>query len=136
MLLQPPLKEVILKRINDNGIQTLGILYYNNIEIAKTLELPWKGNQFRISCIPKGTYKVIRRHSAKYGEHFHILDVSNRTYILIHHGNYYYNFLGCIGVGQSFKDINNDGQLDITNSKNTMKKLLKTLPKEFTLKII
>lgn len=127
------MEKVFLKRFKDDGTQTLGTLTYNNKEVAKTMELPWKNNRSRISCIPKGTYKVIRRKSAKYGNHFHILDVNSRSYILIHSANYYYQLLGCVGVGKAHIDINGDGLLDITDSKKTMAKLLKDLPKEFEL---
>lgn len=100
-----------------------------------TLELPWKNNQFQVSCIPKGEYEVVPRTSAKFKNHFHILDVPNRTYILFHSGNYYTQILGCVLLGDSLKDINSDGLKDVTNSKNTMKKLLKLAPKGFKLTI-
>ncbi len=124
---------VRLKRLKDDGNQTLGQMWYLGNMMAVTLELPFKGNQNRISCIPKGTYKVVRRKSPKYGEHFHILNVPSRSYILIHNANYYYDLLGCIGVGMNFAFINKDALLDITSSRDTMKKLLKELPQEFNL---
>lgn len=122
-----------LKRKTDNGVQTTGELQYNGVIIAKTLELPYKNNAKRISCIPAGEYKVVRRKSTKYGLHFHILNVPSRAYILIHHANYYKDLLGCIGVGEKIIDINKDGQPDITYSKRTMRKLLELLPETFTL---
>lgn len=125
--------KVYLKRLKDNGTQTTGQLFYNDSLMACTLELPWKGNKNRLSCIPVGTYKVIRRKSPKYGNHFHILDVPDRSYILIHNANFYYELLGCIGVGREFKYINKDAQIDVTSSKVTMQKLLKELPQEFDL---
>ncbi|WP_228466698.1 DUF5675 family protein [Adhaeribacter swui] len=117
--------------------QTLGVMtvklgsqvIYN----CKTLELPWLQNKSKVSCIPTGTYQVRKRNSPKYGDHFHVLDVPGRDYILIHHGNYYTDILGCILPGQNFSDINGDGLRDVTNSKNTMKMLLSLLPDSFTL---
>ncbi|QNF35872.1 hypothetical protein HUW51_17135 [Adhaeribacter swui] len=100
---------------------------------CKTLELPWLQNKSKVSCIPTGTYQVRKRNSPKYGDHFHVLDVPGRDYILIHHGNYYTDILGCILPGQNFSDINGDGLRDVTNSKNTMKMLLSLLPDSFTL---
>lgn len=129
------LEEVVLKRFKYDDKQVLGTLHYKGKEVAKTLELAWNNNNPRASCIPKGNYKVIRRKSAKYGNHFHILDVPRRSYILIHHANYYWNLLGCVAVGKAHIDINNDGYLDVTSSKPTMTKLLKELPLEFNLKI-
>lgn len=101
-----------------------------------TLELGWKENKRNISCIPLGEYTVTKRISSKYGEHFHILDVEDRSYILIHAGNFYSDIRGCILVGEDFKDLNKDGLLDITNSRQTMKQLLKVLPETFDLTII
>lgn len=37
---------------------TNGILSFNGKEICKTIELPWKENQRRISCVPEGTYRI------------------------------------------------------------------------------
>lgn len=124
-----------LKRLSDNGIQTLGILTLPNGRVLNTLELAWKKNQKKVSCIPVGKYNVIKRHSKKYGFHFHILDVPNRSYILVHHSNFHFDLLGCVAVGTGLKDINNDGQLDVTNSKRAMSEMLDILPDEFTLEI-
>ena len=124
-----------LKRIKQDKVQTTGQLFFKDKMIAVTLELGWNENQNRISCIPLGSYKVVRRKSAKYGNHFHVLNVPSRSYILIHHANYYKDLLGCIGVGENFAYLNKDAYLDITSSRKTMTKLLKELPNEFILKI-
>jgi len=100
-----------------------------------TLELPWRENRKNISCIPIGEYEVERRTSEKYGEHFHILDVPDRSYILIHSGNFHNQIRGCVLVGEELADINKDGLPDVTNSKKTMKMLLDRLPETFTLRI-
>lgn len=100
-----------------------------------TLELPWKDNERKVSCIPKGTYKVVPRWSSKFKHHFHVLDVPNRSYILIHVGNFYTDIEGCILVGTGIADINGDGLLDVTNSKVALNKLLELAPEGFTLTI-
>jgi hypothetical protein len=89
-----------------------------------TLELPWKENQRQISCIPAGRYQVVPRHSPKYKNHLHILDVPNRTWILIHEANFVHQLMGCIAVGESRIDLNGNGLLDITRSVATKNKLL------------
>ena len=127
---------ITLKRLSDDGVQTLGIMTLPNGKVYHTLELAWKNNNRKVSCIPKGIYKVRKRTSAKYGEHFHLLNVPNRDFILLHHGNYHTDILGCILVGKGLLDINKDGRLDVTSSKQAMKELLSTLPKEFELEII
>jgi hypothetical protein len=127
---------MIIKRLSDDGVQTLGIMTLPNGKVYHTLELAWKNNNRKVSCIPKGKYKVRKRTSAKYGEHFHILNVPNRDMILIHFSNFHSDLLGCIAPGKGLKDINKDGRLDVTGSRQAMKELLSTLPKEFELEII
>lgn len=124
---------VYLNRIKAEKVQTLGELIYKGKVVAKTIELPWLDNNKRISCIPIGKYRVVRRYTAKHGNHFHVLNVPGRSYILIHNGNYFKDFLGCIGVGFNHSDLNFDGYLDVTSSKNKMRELINILPIEFEL---
>lgn len=131
---------VKIQRIQKDDFQTLGILtIYDDNNFPKwecrTLELPDKDNQSRISCIPEGTYTVVKRNSAKYGDHFHIKDVPNRSYILVHNANYKRQLLGCIAVGLSHTDIDGDGHRDVTRSKSTLKDLNRELPDTFQLEI-
>lgn len=100
---------------------------------CKTLELPWLNNTVQKSCIPAGKYQVVTRFSPKFKNHFHVLDVPGRTWILIHSGNYFTDILGCILVGDKFNDLNGDGLRDVTNSKNTLQKLLQLAPEGFEL---
>lgn len=125
-----------IKRLSDDGVQTLGILTMPSGKIYNALELAWKNNASKISCIPKGKYKVRKRTSAKYGEHFHILNVPKRDFILIHFANFHSDLLGCIAVGKGLADINKDGRLDVTGSRQAMKEMLSALPNEFDLEII
>lgn len=127
---------MILKRLSDDGVQTLGILTLPNGSVLHTLELSWNNNEKGVSCIPKGTYTVIKRTSDKYGAHFHILDVPNRSYVLFHSGNFHTDILGCILVGTGLKDINKDGRLDVVNSKRAMLEMLNLLPDKWQLQII
>ena len=126
--------KVLIDRYSDDGVQTFGRLYVlNELDLIQfecdTLELPNKDNKPNISCIPIGVYTVIKRYSAKFRNHFHILDVEGRTWILIHPANSVSDLKGCIGVGS---DISG---LSITNSRNTLKTLLNILPDTFELEI-
>ena len=106
---------------------------------CKTLELPWKDNKNRVSCINARNgepYKVIPRHTTRRGNHFHVKDVKGRTWILIHSGNYYHDILGCVLVGSKFMDIDKDGYKDVVSSKYTLRKLAKAAPNGFDLFII
>ena len=132
--------KVVLNRLVDTGKETLGKLTIHD-EIkecfsCKTLELSWKENKTNVSCIPRGEYLVNIRFSAKHGEHFIIEDVEGRDYILIHAANYHSQLRGCIAVGKTYADINKDGELDVTSSRDTMDSLLSVLPDSFYITII
>lgn len=66
---------------------TNGVLSFNGNEICKTIELPWKENQRRISCIPEGIYRIKKRFISKFKWHLEVLNVKNRDLILIHPAN-------------------------------------------------
>jgi len=76
---------------------TQGILEWNGTLICYTIELPWLGNQRRISCIPEGEYILQLRFSPKFKWHFLLMDVPGRDLILIHPANdAKLELLGCI----------------------------------------
>jgi len=97
------------------------------------LELPYRNNETGVSRINEGEYNCVKRNSPKYGDHFHVLDVFDRLYILIHVGNYYKNTRGCLLPGDNLIDIDGDGMKDVTNSGDTMGLLNKILPNNFKL---
>ena len=98
-----------------------------------TLELPYKNNQRQISSIDLGKYRVRKRFSEKYGNHFELISVKNRDKILIHVANFVRELKGCIAVGSAHKDIDNDGTKDLINSRKTLNKLNSIMPYEFEL---
>ena len=130
--------------------QTLGKLIFTRNELmlfaCDTIELPWLNNAPQISCIPTGKYKVVYRESAKYPRHYHVLNVPNRDFILIHQANYVGSknpkthkpdLLGCIGVGNGYGDITGDGVVELLQSGVTLKKILSIIGKEsFELEIV
>ena len=76
---------------------TNGILLYNGAAICSTIELPWKNNQSRISCIPEGKYLVKKRYSPHHKWHLELKDVPGPQLILIHPANdAVHELQGCI----------------------------------------
>lgn len=98
-----------------------------------TLELPYRNNQRQISSIDLGKYRVRKRFSEKYGNHFELISVKKRDKILIHIANFVRELKGCIAVGSAHKDIDNDGTKDLINSRKTLNKLNAIMPYEFEL---
>jgi hypothetical protein len=66
---------------------TNGVIVYNQLPVCHSIELPWKENKIKISCIPEGRYELIKRYSQKFKQHFIVKNVVGRTLILIHPAN-------------------------------------------------
>jgi hypothetical protein len=71
--------------------------------ICLTIELPWKSNETKVSCIPEGKYLIKKRYSKKFQWHLEVLDVKNRSLILFHPANNALQELnGCIAPVTKF----------------------------------
>ena len=118
--------ELIRYKTTDQG--TEGVLLAPGFQCF-TFELPWKDNKPNLSCIPAGTYKVVPFSGRRFKRVYHILDVPNRSYILIHSGNfagdrtkgYRSHTYGCILVGDRFGYL--CGQRAVLNSRLTLCRL-------------
>lgn len=55
--------------------------------ICNTIELPWRQNEKKVSCIPEGRYSIRRRYSDRFKWHLEVMNVENRKFILIHPAN-------------------------------------------------
>jgi len=115
---------------SDQG--TLGKLYYSNFS-CYTLELPWRDNKRNVSCIPSGSYDVKIRLSPKFGKVYWITEVDNRSFILIHSGNFdkkkkkgfKTHVNGCILLGQKRGLL--AGQLAVLNSRLTVSRFMRMM---------
>lgn len=135
---ETPPRSVLISRLGDNGIETLGSLVIGDNQFGcSTLELAWKDNQKNISCIPKGTYNC--KWSFMFSElayHYQIMNVPNRSGLFFHAGNFFFNSKGCIILGSLPQDINYDGQNDLIHSKEILSSFEKFMNKQpFTLTI-
>ena len=71
--------------------------------ICLTIELPYKNNETKVSCIPEGKYFIKKRYSKKFQWHLEVLDVKNRSFILFHPANNALQELnGCIAPVTKF----------------------------------
>lgn len=66
---------------------TNGQLLLNGDRLCHTIELPWKNNERQVSCIPEGRYELKKRYTPRFGKHFILENVPNRSYILLHAAN-------------------------------------------------
>jgi len=93
------------------------------------LELPWDGNRARKSCIPpepgeSAVFEFERHDSPAHGNTLWIKGVPGRSEILIHAGNYVSDTAGCILVGDTPKDLDGDGLIDVPRSQDTLDGLI------------
>jgi len=66
---------------------TNGYLLSGEELVCFTIELPWRDNRCRVSCIPEGRYILKKRYTSKRGWHLLVDGVPQRSWILIHPAN-------------------------------------------------
>jgi hypothetical protein len=96
-------------------------------KIADTIELPWKKNQRRVSCIPERIYKLRKRYTTKFGWHCVVEHVPGRDGILIHAFNdAIKESKGCIAPVTKI-----EGPGKGSESRSALKNLMMTLDNAF-----
>lgn len=98
-----------LKRFSSTDRGTFGVLLdESGYPIADTVERPWKNNENEVSCIPIGEYVCKVRWSETFKRNvYEILNVPNRTDILLHPGNTMMDVKGCILLGFGWQNMIN-----------------------------
>lgn len=126
---------VLVRQFNsDQGVP--GSLFIKNEKtnamdyFSRSLELPWIGNQSRLSCIPTGDYICDFTWSPKYKRDLYLVqDVPTRSGIRIHSASFAgrvdlgfkCHLLGCIALGKGFfGGPGTDSQLLLHTSRVTM----------------
>jgi hypothetical protein len=118
----------LIRQYHTNGVN--GELYADGKKIGDTIELPWRNNQRRISCIPEGRYKLRKRYTTRFGWHCWVENVPGRDAILIHAFNdALKESKGCIAPVTT---ITGEGRG--SSSKPALKKLMDLLAPAFNRK--
>lgn len=107
------MKHATLTRDPSTDEGTFGSLAFDG-ETLHTIELPWRDNKPRESCIPVGVYRCEIVQSPKFGRVYGLKDVPGRSHILIHAANYggdvskgcRSDLLGCIAPCMAFGRLN------------------------------
>jgi hypothetical protein len=134
------MNKVNIYRLRRSDQGTEGLLTTNGFH-CKTLELPWRDNAQGISCIPAGDfpageYDVEIRISNKYGRIYWVRNVVNRSYILIHSGNFggdknkgfKTHIMGCILLGKKSGYLG--GQVAVLNSRVAVRQFMEHMEYE------
>jgi hypothetical protein len=98
-----------------------------------TVERPWLDNTPSQSCILEGQYKCEPFSGSRFQDVVQIMDVPDRTFILIHAANYPRDVEGCIGLGDRF--VSDALEPAVYNSKKTLAAFFDVAGYEFDLTI-
>lgn len=104
-------------------------------KLFKTLERPWLGNSRGTSCIPEGVYELSLRDSpvvsmitnGRHQRGWEVKDVHDRTFIMVHPGNYIEDSDGCILIGE--RHIIHENRLMVTNSQSAFNEFMALMEK-------
>lgn len=109
------MKKVKLLRVTEDPTKPQrGVLLVGGEPIIVTLELPWRDNEPKLSCIPTGVYTCKRDTNRKttgglrIPVTYEVAGVPNRNGILFHVGNTTKDTHGCIITGSSFGYISDE----------------------------
>jgi hypothetical protein len=118
--------KIYLKRQPSTANATIGTIYNEaGTRICDCLELPWRNNTRRQSCIPVGEYPVmfLPKGSPSFPYPCFLLeDVPGRSAIMIHRGNYPKHTVGCILPGDA------TSKESVLNSTAALNKLVALKP--------
>lgn len=122
---------VVRDSYSDMG--TFGKLYIDGKFFCYTVEQVWNDNKTDVSCIPEGTYKLMRRYSpivkktsaGEFDEGYEITGVQGRTFVMIHAGNSKRDLRACLACGDSLGYVHNEWA--VLNSRTTFRGLMHRL---------
>ncbi len=136
-------RTITLKRYKTSDHGTQGVLCVPGLGTLHTLELPWRDNKQGESCIPTGQYLCELRKSPRFGLTYHVTNVPDRSFILIHSGNVAgevslnlkSDVAGCILLGMRCGEL--WGQRAVLSSKRAVRLFMEHMQgEEFILNII
>lgn len=130
--------QILLTRFAYLPTGTYGRMTFPDGTSFYTVERAWLNNKPDESCIPDGVYRLGMRESnvvktssgGDFTEGWEVLDVPERTFIMIHPGNWPMNFNGCIGVGRGLSIMQDKrGVLvnAVTESRSAFRKMMEIM---------
>ena len=124
------MKTVYLLRYKGGKKQTLsthlvvnerGKVLYNGY----VLELAWRDNARRVSCVPAGVYPLKLEHSPKFGRKlWEAYEIPKRSETKFHNGLTHKSSEGCYITGEYPFDITGDSLEDVLGSKDALQEFM------------
>lgn len=108
----------------NQSLSTCLILNEENMPIFSSiiLERGWRDNESNVSCIPSGMYELEFEESHRFKQKlWEVKGVEGRSECKFHSANFWKDLNGCLAPGRRPRDIDNDGYIDVTSSKDTLK---------------
>lgn len=123
-------RSIVIQRLEQTRTHTLGRLTVKGSSGADLyecvcLELPWRNNLPRTSCVPAGRYPIVLEWSPAFKmDLWELKDVPGRSEVKIHAANYVAQLWGCIAPGLKASDLNGDGTIDVSDSRIALVRLM------------
>lgn len=109
---------IYIERFCESPMGTFGRVILDDFQ-CYSVERQWLGNTPNLSCIPVGTYDIIRvPNLKKKGAQWQFVDVPDRSAIEFHVANVASEVQGCIGLGKSLGTL--WGQWAVMESADTL----------------
>lgn len=134
--------ELRITRRNYTDTETTGVVKGTvgplTVFSALTLERGWHNNEHGVSCVLPGIYFARWYTSPKNGKVVLLLtNVPGRDAVEVHSASFFTDLRGCVAVGYKLAgDINADGSLDLTESRDAMDDLREALGGYAMVKVI
>jgi hypothetical protein len=112
-------------RVTEFDGATFGVMMVGDKPEFVTLEESWRDNERMVSCIPQGRYTIKLHRSPKFGLCYKVMDVPERSEILIHVGNTNEDTTGCILLGQKYGMISD--RLGIIGSRLAVSRFMQLM---------
>ncbi len=119
------MKKVILTRTSQNEFAIYGVLM---VVDGDMVEYVCRTIENRSKSFPEGTYPLVLEYSPRFKTKlWELKDIFGRGEIKIHVANYYTQLDGCIAVGRIHQQINDDGVMDLAQSKVALEDFMVTM---------
>ena len=90
---------------------------------SESLERGWVNNENRVSCLPECDIPIVLEMSDKFGQLlWEMKETWPREECKFHSANFWWELNGCVSLGNNRKHIDGDLIMDVTSSRETMKK--------------